>query len=937
MFYNNPKTSGGGEETEAAVGTRTTLGAPSRVIIESAYVQSTYQEGDFAYIRDTNSFWQAWTDPGSVTPGAVVLVLIAEFGGFAPAGAPDLLVVVGESPKYTLSTQQRTVLFSASNTPATAGVALANSLGGATVLVLPGTYDHSALGPQTVPAGVDIVGMTEDPDEVLVVGAISFAGASSAANARFTNPSTTDGYTLIIGAGLGTAVDFQGTNLYVEASPYAGGPNISPAILFNGVGGGVVELTRVKAFKTDGDDSRTALYFSAPVDRLTLRAVVVDGLEDAITHSGISLQTIGFALTDEVEIDSDCIFRGRMELGGGSVQFAGDLRTYLDANARVPVRLTPDFVTGLNRLYVSPAARIRHNSPNAVFEGTNGLPPGNAIISWTTLAVRSDSVTPTANICGNYCRAAQTRAEGLYSQIQSGVTFFVDTDGAVPGTMLCETDVLVLGSGVTVTPTIQIFDGSRTSEGRAVEVANLTAQVVTLSIGVGQGTFNQGASTYAIPAGTRVRLRWVSDGTLTLGTWVVTGMASGAATQQIKYIVAPAWLGLAGSYPTASGASGAIAAAVADGASPAQPADIFFMPSITGGYIEDFSTATGTPIPSGVHFVGWNGDRGSVVLTMATRAEISGTAGRVSAYNLTMNATGGVGVLLIPAVSHAITLRNCDLGSVSANEPTIAVAGAGAGGTLDLRQSRVNNADLASEAVNLASSSVQLITDADTEIRSLSDGSLAYALRMSEATAPNTVGPCKVFGHVLSPGLAGYVIERMSIEGASSNALFQTTPGSVGQIDGFLSIRNSAGPSIGSAGAATLNVRNGTLDVNGAVAAAVVVNITGPQGRCRYIQRITINAAIAYPVNYGVDAVFVDAQVPGGSVDLNPAETLPDGWELCVVSAPSTATYAAATTYSFILNAGTSTINNSTTEPVGFQDCFDMIVDRVENRYRHAP
>lgn len=926
-FFRNPKPTDRGETLEATLGARTSLVGPSRVIIESAYVSANFNVGDQVYVRDTNSFWLAVTDPGSTTPGATVLVMIEEGGPSAGgSSAPDLLVVVGQSPKYTLSPSQRTTIFGASG-----GVALAVALGGASVLVLPGTYDHSALGVQTVPANVDIVGMADSPTEVDIVGPIDFEQISAISNCNVSNPLAT-GYTVRVTGGFAAFFSAVNCIFYAPADPGAGLP--APAFLYDGTSGGSIELNRVTATKIlDGDNARTAIRIANQLDQLTLRAVTIDDVDDASTHAGISLRTENTESTDTVTIDENCVLRGRLELAAGQIQFGGDLRTQSSAFAPAPIRLTSAGTpTTQVRLLCLPTARIRHNSPNAVIEGAAMVGVDNIIVSWTTLQIRSD-VAP-ANILGNYCRFARTAAEGLVAGVQSGVTVVVNSNGAVPAAIPAEVDTFVLGTGVTSSPSIQMVDGARTAHGRAVEVLNLGSGTATLTIGTGTGNFDQSAASLAIPTTEGVRLRWVDDGTIQTWATVANKNSGGApAGAALKYIVAPAWMALPNTYLTATGPAGAIAAAIADGASDLQPADVFYMPSESATYVEDFTIATGTPLRAGINLVGWCPDRFAQRITSnAGPIEFTGSPGRTSISNLYIQMGPGISSLVLSG-TRGVSLIGTTLESNTSILPSV-YENLSVGASLELHDSTILNTSPIGQALSFAGSNVQFEAEGNSQInQGFADGVATWAATFSNGITItrnlHIFGPCRTNGT--------WTAHDTTVEASAPVGPAVTVTGSLNvRGNGFSALNTGAGgPSL--SGTGVVNIYTGTLRVDASVGSSLTVSVLGPAGRCRYIQRIAITAAALYGVNYGVDTVWVDPQVAGGTVELQDAATQPDGWEVEVLSAPSSATYIAGTTNSFVLQAGGSPINNASSVVVAFEDSYVLRADRTEGRYRWAP
>jgi hypothetical protein len=932
--WDNPKTHIRREALLATLGVPAIIaGPPQREIINSAF-SAGCKRGEFIEVESDASFWIATIDP--TAPGATVLRMIARgIPGSGGAVLPDLLVVVGESPKYTLSASQRTAIFGVGE-----GVDLAVSLGGTVVLVEPGTYDHSALGAQTVPSQVEIIGLCDDPRRVQIIGQIDMDGSFCALeNVGVELPAgdNTSAYTVRVTSA--AQVNARVTNcriLSTQLGTGAGAPD--PALLIDNSNVLTTVLVERSYFtKKNNDDLARAISLTQPLT-LTLRDVQVDAelaSQSPGVHTGIAFGTDnGNESLCNVELDR-CTFSGRVLLDGGSFTARSLLvRNELDPNAAQPIRINASNTPARCRLsFLGGDSALRHANTQSCIEA-NMTTLGNAVVFWNQLNV----LGPSAQL-GAYVRFSQnaTAFDEQWTELGSGV---VQTLLGLPVQLDMAADVVVtVAGGATDVP-----NPERAPAGRMLQVKNLSAGVVTLN--APPTTFLDAAlTTYNVPAGGSVTLRADPANS----RWVFVGQ-SGAPTTvpvNLKYIVAPAWMGMVGTYLSITGPGGALAAAYADGLATNQPAVVFVFPNGPTPYIEDFTIATGTPLRAGVSIVGMTGNvfPKSLPQSFTVAQLVNGPIqmdpafpGSLYLENMRLVADPSSSVMQYGVgewnVRCSQVMFECLDGSLAAIS-----AGATSSGYLELdNKSQVTNSPGAGGVIRLDNSAVQLRMYGQSAVAHSAALPGQHGIYLGTAVVvQNIIEECSIGAgirmgsNLQTRNVVVVSVNDTSTIDVSTNLLTAR---------GYLKLSSSgvvAQCISGSAGGA-VNVEDGTLSINAPVVAAVAVSITGPQGRCRFIQRITANAATVYFVSAGVDTVWVDAQVAGAEVVLAAASLLPDGYEVEVLNAPSTATYTAGTTFGFDLYpAAAGVINNAPTVVVPHEGSYVLRVDRAENRYRWAP
>ena len=934
--WDNPKTHIRREALLATLGVPAIIaGPPQREIINSAF-SAGCKRGEFVEVESDASFWIATIDP--TAPGATVLRLIARgIPGSGGAVLPDLLVVVGESPKYTLSASQRTAIFGVGE-----GVALAVSLGGTVVLVEPGTYDHSALGAQTVPSQVEIIGLCDDPRRVQIIGQVDMDGSFCAlenVNVELPAGDNTSTYTVRVTSA--AQVNARVTNcriLSTQLGTGAGAPD--PALLIDNSNVLTTVLVERSYFtKKNNDDLARAISLTQPLT-LTLRDVQVDAepaSQSPGVHTGIAFGTDnGNESLCNVELDR-CTFSGRVLLDGGSFIARSLLvRNELDPNAVQPIRINAGNAPARCRLsFLGGDSALRHANAQACIEA-NMTTLGNAVVFWNQLNV----LGPSAQL-GTYVRFSQnaTAFDEQWTELGSGV---VQTLLGLPVQLDMAADVVVtVASGAT-----QVPNPERAPAGRMLQIKNLSAGVATLN--APPSTFLDAALvTYNVPSGGSVTLRADPANS----RWVFVGQSGAPATVPVnlKYIVAPSWMGMVGTYTSITGPAGALVAAYADGLAVNQPAVVFVFPNGPTPYIEDFTIATGTPLRAGVSIVGVSGNIYDASFPQSfVNVQLAGGPmqmdatypGSIYFANLRVRPVVGQSTLEYAAGAWFVRTSRTVLVGLDGSVPTVS-AGAGVAGALELDDaSNVRNNPGNGGAIDFTNSAVALRVLGGSSIAALPGLSTDRTVRLA-TIIPSTLvrfDKASVRGSIASFE-QNFDVRDSSFDGDSSPCFdFVGTSASVINMFGSVTLRSSGAQNIASSIGGTVVINNGTLSIDSTIDASVNVTVAGPQGRCRFIQRITANAAIVYNAQPGVDAVWVDAQVAGATVQLFPADRLPDGYEVEVLNAPSTATYTAGTTFGFDLTpVAPSTINNVPTVPVPHEGSYVLRVDRAENRYRWAP
>lgn len=415
------------------------------------------------------------------------------------------------------------------------------------------------------------------------------------------------------------------------------------------------------------------------------------------------------------------------------------------------------------------------------------------------------------------------------------------------------------------------------------------------------------------------RLLQVQEGGVSGRVAALIATLSASPGTQIDYVIAPASFGLIGTYPTLTGAGGAFTQAIADGVSNVKPAVFLVLP---GTYAEVFAGAD--QLHAGYNIQGC-GVLASIIngSMNCDPAFAPVPSAPITLSNLRINATTG-SALNYNADKFQITINECVLSCGVAGFDTIDMIGAGAASSLTMTRSQVIQTGAGAErGINAAGgSAAQTLTDTIVSVSNLAAGarSVYFAGIADSATRCVFTGPieftngtpelndCRVAGGLADAGVVVVAPTVLAVRDVS------IVEGAVGA--GAMS------------GNGVVGIALGRLSVNGSVAATLTVTTTGPMGRCRYIQTISMVAAAVVSVNYGVDAVIVDPIVAGGTVQLPAANTMAEGWEMVVKSAPS----AGLNSFTLSAVAGNASDNNATVL-IGAWGSYTLMADRLNNRY----